>query len=71
MTHTYVTHCVSDAIVLVTVIVCVTYRLSVSPYDSHVTHCSCDVHCSSDVYCSCDSIVPLQYIVSPLSSMYP
>jgi hypothetical protein len=25
MTHTYVTHCVSNAIVLVTVIVCVTY----------------------------------------------
>jgi hypothetical protein len=25
MTHTYVTHCVSNAIVLVMVIVCVTY----------------------------------------------
>jgi hypothetical protein len=34
MTRTHVTHCSSDAIVLVMVIVLVTYM---SPYDSHMT----------------------------------
>jgi hypothetical protein len=45
--------------------------LSVSPYDSHVTYCSCDVNCPCDVHCTRYSIVLRVLYSLDLSSVYP
>jgi hypothetical protein len=45
--------------------------LSVSPYDSHMTYCPCDVYCSCDIHCMHYSIVLRVLYSLGLSSMYP